>query len=88
MTAETQKVIADWLLAVQDAVYVLQTWQGRLEQWQQQGGKTEPAEFAAACRQLREAGLWAWAADAAGHGISALAVAVVGEPAAEDDIVD
>jgi hypothetical protein len=88
MKDERQKVLADWLLAVQDAIYVLQTWQGRLEQWQQQGSKAEAAEFREACDRLREAGLWAWAADAAGHGISALAVAVVGEPAVDDDVVD
>ncbi|MBE7550102.1 MAG: hypothetical protein HS126_03370 [Anaerolineales bacterium] len=29
--------------------------------------------FVEACRQLREAGLWQWAAEAGGHGIAALA---------------
>ncbi len=73
-----QKIIKDFLLATQETIFVLQEWSGQLEQWQSQG-QIEPGEFAAACRSLREAGLWAWAGDAAGHGIAALAVAVTGE---------
>lgn len=73
-------MIRDFLLATQDTIFVLQEWSYRLEQWQAQG-QIEPEDFAEACRQLREAGLWAWAADAGGHGIAALAATVVNEPA-------
>lgn len=66
------KIIRDWLLATQDAIFILQEWSGRLEQWQTQG-YIEPEEFTEACRKLREAGLWQWAAEAGGHGIAALA---------------
>lgn len=66
------KIISDWLLATQDAIFTLRKWSGRLEQWHAQG-YIEPEAFAEACRQLREAGLWQWAAEAGGHGIAALA---------------
>ncbi len=82
-----QKMIQDFLLATQDTIFVLQEWSGRLEQWQSQG-QIEPEDFADACRQLREAGLWAWAADAGGHGIAALAAALVNEPAIRAEIAD
>ncbi|MCL4298411.1 MAG: hypothetical protein KJ077_21930 [Anaerolineae bacterium] len=73
------KIIRDWLLATQDAIFILQGWSGRLEQWHAQG-YIEPEAFAEACRQLREAGLWQWAAEAGGHGIAALAeIAGLGE---------
>jgi hypothetical protein len=70
-----QKVINDWILATQDAVYLLQEWLGRLEQWQA-AGQAEADDFAAACQELREAGLWAWAAQAGGHGLAGLARAL------------
>ncbi len=81
-----QKILRDLILATQDTIFTLQEWSGRLEQWQAQG-HIEPADFIEACRQLREAGLWQWAADAGGHGIAALAEIAVGEPLG-DDIVD
>lgn len=78
------KIIRDWLLVTQDTIFILQEWSGRLEQWQARG-QIEPGDFAEACRQLREAGLWGWAADAAGHGISALAVLAGGGAASDED---
>jgi hypothetical protein len=80
MKPDRQKIIQDWLLATQDTIYVLQQWAGRLESWQGQS-QVEAAEFGEACQQLREAGLGAWANDAGGHGLSALAQAL--ESAAE-----
>jgi hypothetical protein len=79
------KIIRDWLLATQDAIFILQEWSGRLEQWQTQG-YIEPEAFAAPCQQLREAGLWQWAAEAGGHGIAALAeIAGTGEGMGQDE---
>lgn len=73
-----QKILRDLILATQDTIFTLQEWSGRLEQWQAQG-HIEPADFAEACRQLCEVGLWQWAADAGGHGIAALASLVKDE---------
>ena len=56
MKVVEQKILQDWILAVQDTIFVLQEWLGWLEQWQSQG-RIEPEDFAEACRQLREAGL-------------------------------
>ncbi len=72
---EKQKVLADWILATKDTIFVLQEWLNLLEKWQSSEG-AEPDEFAAAGQQLREAGLWAWATEAGGHGIQALAEAI------------
>ena len=72
---DRQKVIGDTILAVQDTIHVLQVWRGLLETWREQG-QAEPDEFADACRQLKEAGLWQWARQAGGHGLEALAEAV------------
>ena len=69
------KVLSDWLLAVQDTIYALQVWSGFLENWQSQGC-AEPEDFVEACQQLKEAGLWAWAGEAGGHGLKALAMAL------------
>jgi hypothetical protein len=69
------KVVTDWLLAIQDTIYTLQMWSESLENWQVRGF-TEPDDFADACQQLKEAGLWAWASEAGGHGIKSLAVAL------------
>ena len=82
-----QKLIQDFLLATQDTIFILQKWSGRLEQWQSQG-QIEPEDFVEACRQLREAGLWAWAADAGGHGIATLAATLINEPAIRAEITD
>jgi hypothetical protein len=67
-----QKIVKDWIIATQEAIYSLQEWQGRLETWLTQG-RVEPADFAEACWQLREAGLWGWAREAGGHGLARLA---------------
>lgn len=75
MNVVEQKILQDWILAVQDTIFVLQEWLGQLEMWQAHG-RAEPDDFVEACQQLREAGLWAWAGEAAGHGIKALAEAV------------
>jgi hypothetical protein len=85
--AMEQKIIRDLILATQDTIFILQEWSGQLEQWQSQG-QIEPTDFAEACRQLREAGLWAWAADAGGHGIAALAAALVNEPVVKVETTD
>jgi len=70
-------IIHDWILASQEAIAELQWWLGLLEAWQQ-AGSVSREEFRAAYQQLREAGLIGWAAAAAaGHGIAALAAAVV-----------
>ena len=37
------------------------------------GTQFDADEFAGVCQQLRDAGLWRWAADVGGHGIAALA---------------
>lgn len=66
-----QKIISDTIIATKDTVFVLQHWLGLLEGWQEQG-QVDPDEFTAICQQLREAGLWRWAADAGGHGIATL----------------
>ncbi|GIK40109.1 MAG: hypothetical protein BroJett011_39420 [Chloroflexota bacterium] len=67
-----QKMLQDWIFATQATILLLRKLSGRLEQWQTQG-YIEPEEFIEACRQLREARLWQWAAEAGGHGIAALA---------------
>ena len=78
MKVVEQKILQDWILAVWDTIFVLREWSGRLEQWQSQG-RIEPEDLVEACRQLREAGLWQWASEAAGHGIAALATLVKDE---------
>ncbi len=70
-----QKVIADWMIATQDTVYTLHVWLGLLESWQNTG-RAEPEDFSEACQQLKDAGLWRWAGEAGGHGLTALAQAV------------
>ncbi len=70
-----QKIVKDWIIATQEAIYNLQEWQGRLETWQAQS-RVEPDDFAEACWQLREAGLWGWAGEAGGHGLKRLAAAL------------
>ena len=72
---DRQKVIDDSILAVQDTIHILQVWRGLLESWRVQG-QAEPETFVNACRQLKEANLWAWARQAGGHGLDALAKAV------------
>jgi hypothetical protein len=72
---DRRQVIDDWVLSTQETIYILQEWLGRLERWQTLGW-AEADDFVEACQQLQEAGLWAWARDAAGHGITALAEAV------------
>ena len=69
-------ILYDWILASQEAIDTLQWWLGLLEDWQQ-AGETSIEEFNAAYLQLQDAGLEDWAAIAAGHGITALATAVV-----------
>ncbi|MBU1748733.1 MAG: hypothetical protein KKA73_13680 [Chloroflexi bacterium] len=69
-------ILYDWILASQEAIAELQWWLGLLEGWQQAGGASRE-EFNAAYQQLQEAGLRGWGAHAAGHGIAALAAAVV-----------
>jgi len=78
-------IIHDWILASQEAIAELQWWLGLLEGWQQAGGVSQE-EFKAAYQQLQEAGLTAWAAIAAGHGIAALATAIVEANGDEDDV--
>ncbi len=75
---DRQKVVSDWIIHTQDTIYLLQEWLGRLEGWQTLG-QAQPDDFAEACQLLQEAGLWAWAGEAAGHGILALAEAVSAE---------
>ena len=72
---DREKVIGDAILVTRDSIYILQRWLGQLESWRDQG-QAEPEEFAAACRQLKEAELWHWARQAGGHGLEALARAV------------
>ena len=72
---DRRQVIDDWMLSTEETIYILQEWLGRLEMWQTLG-RAEADDFAEACQQLQAAGLWAWAGDAAGHGITALAEAV------------
>ncbi len=72
---DKQKVVADWLIATQEAVYTLQVWLGLLESWRDLG-RAEPEDFGEACQQLKDAGLWRWAGEAGGHGVAALARAV------------
>ncbi len=72
---DKQKVVADWMIATQETVYTLQTWMGLLESWQA-AGRALPDDFSEACQQLKDAGLWAWAKEAGGHGVAALAKAV------------
>lgn len=72
---DRQKVTSDWILGVQDTIYVLNTWLGLLESWRE-SGRAEPDDFMDACGQLREANLWPWAQRAGGHGLEALAAAV------------
>ena len=69
---DQEKVLNDWIIATQETVYNLQTWLGLLEAWRETG-RAEPDDFNAACQMLRDANLWPWAAEAGGHGISALA---------------
>jgi hypothetical protein len=69
---DQQKVISDSILATKDTIFVLQRWLELLERWHTLGG-VDQEEFAAACRELRENGLWNWAKEAGGHGIEALA---------------
>jgi hypothetical protein len=63
------------MLAAQDTIYALQEWLGRLEVWQT-AGQVDPADFAEACRLLQEAGLWGWARETGGHGLTGLAEAL------------
>ena len=70
-----RKIVKDWLIATREAIYNLQAWQGQLETWQAQE-RVEPGDFAEACWQLREAGLWDWARQAGGHGLDRLAAAL------------
>ncbi len=70
-----QKVVTDWMIATQDAVYTLQVWLGLLESWRDMG-RAEPEDFSEACQQLKDSGLWPWAGEAGGHGLTALARAV------------
>ena len=72
---DRQKVIDDSILVTRDTIHILEIWLGLLGQWREQG-QAEPDEFADACRQLKEAGLWQWARQAGGHGLEALAEAV------------
>lgn len=72
---DNQKVMTDWLIATQDAIYILQVWLGSLESWRDIG-RAEPDDFSEACQQLRDTGLWPWAGEAGGHGLTALARAV------------
>ncbi len=72
---DRQKVITDWMIAVQDTIYILQVWLGLLESWRALG-QAEADDFNEACQQLRDAGLWHWAADAGGHGLASLAQAI------------
>jgi hypothetical protein len=65
---DEQKIIQDCILITADAIYLLQTWKGLLEQWR----SAEPADYGAMRQQLQEAGLWPWAREAAGHGEAAL----------------
>ena len=67
-----QKIINDTIIATKETIFVLQHWLGLLEKWQVQG-HVDPDEFTAVSQQLRDAGLWRWAADAGGHGIATLA---------------
>jgi hypothetical protein len=73
---DQQKAISDSILATKDTIFVLQRWLELLERWHALGGVRQE-EFAAACRELRENGLWDWANEAGGHGIEALARVVV-----------
>ena len=68
----SQKVLGDWLIATRETIYQLQCWLRLLESWRSQG-RIESQEFAAARRELAEAGLGHWAEQAGGHGLEALA---------------
>ncbi|RMF02710.1 MAG: hypothetical protein D6768_07570 [Chloroflexi bacterium] len=68
----SQKALDDWLIATRETIYQLQRWLRLLENWRLQG-HIEPHEFAAARRELAEAGLGHWAEQAGGHGLEALA---------------
>ncbi len=70
-----QKVVTDWMIATQEAVYTLQVWLGLLESWRETG-RADAIDFSEACQQLKDAGLWHWAGEAGGHGLIALAQAV------------
>ena len=72
MAVPDPKVIDDWLIATRETIYDLQQWLRLLEQWRA-ADRVTPEEFAAGCRQLAEAGLDAWAKEAGGHGLEALA---------------
>lgn len=72
---DRQKVMTDWMIATQETIYTLQVWLGLLESWRDLG-QAEPDDFGEACRQLKDAGLWQWAGEAGGHGVTALARAV------------
>ena len=79
-------ILYDWILASQEAIDTLQWWLGLLEDWQQAGGASIE-EFNAAYLQLQDAGLEDWAAIAAGHGITALATAVLpSNDCAQEDV--
>ena len=68
---EQRKVLADWVLATKDTIFVLRQWLELLDQWRVLG-QVDDQSLANACRQLQESGLWGWASQAGGHGIEAL----------------
>ncbi len=72
---DRQKVVTDWMIATQETMYTLQVWLGLLENWRDLG-QAEAEDFNNACQQLKDAGLWQWAREAGGHGVTALAKAV------------
>lgn len=72
---DPNKVLRDTILATQDAIHLLREWQAQLEQWLTTG-RAEPDDFVAACQELQEAHLWAWANEAGGHSLRALRQAV------------
>lgn len=74
--SDQQKVVGDWTLATEDTILALRSWLSQLQAWKAQGHADE-TDFAAACQQLQEAGLWGWASQARGHGITSLAEALV-----------
>lgn len=72
---DRQKVMAEWIATTEETIYTLQMWLGLLESWQTLG-QAEPDDFAAACRQLKEAGLEVWVDAVDQSGLQALAQAV------------
>lgn len=67
-----RKVLDDWLIATHETISTLQNWVLLLDEWRHRG-QVDPGDFAVAAQQLREAGLGMWAANAGGHGLTALA---------------